>query len=159
MRRGRGHVSGELRDPLSLVPPLRDEGPAKATQPVSDKTGIRIQASGAFPWLLGSGGETSKQGRSSRVVGLLGYFCSFAGAGMRPSCKSSSKTTQERKESPEKTEGNWGRGEGGRNHGLTHFHPARLTFSQVTFEEHSRNMLNCLWQSFKSKLKGLVSDI
>lgn len=49
---GRVQVSRELGNPLNPLLPLREEGPAKATQSVSDEPGIRIQASGSFYGLL-----------------------------------------------------------------------------------------------------------
>lgn len=74
-----------------------------ATGSVSDKPGIRTQASGPFHWSLGSAEETSKHREASGCVGLLGYLCWDRNKALqRPSCKCSSKEAQERKESSEK---------------------------------------------------------
>lgn len=51
---------------LSLVPLLRNGEPPKATQPVSDKPGMRIQTLGTFQWPLGIIRETSQWGGEAR---------------------------------------------------------------------------------------------
>lgn len=71
-------VRNSEMSPLSLVPLLRNGEPPKATQPVSDKPGMRIQTSGTFQWPLGIIRETSQYGGSSQVEGLL---VTFAGGG------------------------------------------------------------------------------
>ena len=53
------------QNPLSLVPPLTDEGPPKASG-----TGIRHWALGPFHWSLGSAEEMSNQGEASPCLGL-----------------------------------------------------------------------------------------
>ena len=52
-------------------------GPAKATQPVSDKPGIRTWALVHFQWPSRSGKETSKP------AGMRGCWVTFAGTGIR----------------------------------------------------------------------------
>lgn len=79
-------------------------GPAKATQSVSDKPGIRTPASGTLQWPNRIERKLPSWG-SQQVLKPAGYLCWDGNKALqRQSWKCSSKEAQERKESSEKNQ-------------------------------------------------------
>lgn len=95
-------------------------GPAKATQPVSDKPGIRTWALVHFQWPSRSGKETSKP------AGMRGCGVTFAGTGIRLYRSSLVRVLLKRLRK-ERNQKKLAGKKSGLNYGPTHFHTVGST--------------------------------